>query len=114
MSVEWNGDALVARVKSGARAGVLEGAQAIATASQELTPVLEGVLRASTFVHMPVEDNGQILTGVGNNMIYAARQHEEVGWNHPRGGQAKYMETAKNQNEDKVRQTVINHIKGNI
>lgn len=114
MSVEWNGDALVSRVRDGARAGVLEGAQAVATASQELTPVLEGVLRASTFVHMPVEDNGQILTGVGNNMIYAARQHEEVGWNHPRGGQSKYMETAKNQNEDNVRQTVINHIKGNI
>lgn len=114
MSLEWNGDEIIRRVKAGARAGVAEGAQAVATASQELTPVLEGVLRAGTYVHAPVETGGEVVSGVGNNTIYAARQHEETGWNHPRGGQAKFMETAMTQNEDAVRQTIINHIKGAI
>lgn len=76
--------------------------------------MLEGVLRASTFVPRPVEQGGEVLSGVGNNTIYAARQHEETSWNHPRGGQAKYMETAMNQNTDAVKQTIINHIKGAI
>lgn len=114
MSLEWNGDEIIRRVQAGARAGVAEGAQAVATASQELTPVLEGVLRASTYVHQPVEADGEVVSGVGNNMVYAARQHEETGWNHPRGGQAKFMETAMQQNEEAVRQTIINHIKGNL
>lgn len=114
MSLEWNENELKARITDGARAGVADAAQAIATVSQELTPVLEGVLRASTFVHLPVEHDGEVLSGVGNNVIYAARQHEETGWNHPRGGQAKFMETAMNQNTDAVRQTIINHIKGAI
>lgn len=114
MTVEWNADAILARIKAGARAGVVEGANAIATASQELTPVQDGVLRASTYVHNPVEVDGEVVSGVGNNVIYAARQHEETSWNHPRGGQAKYMETAMTQNEDAVRQTIINHIKGNL
>lgn len=114
MSLEWNADALKARITAGARAGVAEAAQAVATASQDLTPVLEGVLRASTFVHRPVEQGGEVLSGVGNNTIYAARQHEETSWNHPRGGQAKYMETAMNQNTEAVKQTIINHIKGAI
>ena len=114
MSLEWNADALIARIQAGARAGVAEGAQAVATASQELTPVQDGVLRAATYVHNPIEVDGEVLSGVGNNTIYAARQHEETSWNHPRGGQAKFMETAMTQNADAVRQTIINHIKGNI
>lgn len=114
MSLEWNADALKARITAGARAGVVEAAQAVATASQDLTPVLEGVLRAATHVHMPIQQGDEIVGGVGNNTIYAARQHEETSWNHPRGGQAKYMETAMNQNEDAVRQTIVNHIKGAI
>ena len=114
MSIEWNGDRITEQVKAGARNGVMDAAQAVATASQKLTPVLEGVLRAATHVHMPVQDGDEIVGGVGNNMVYAARQHEETTWNHPRGGQAKFMETAMQQNEDAVRQAIINHIKGAI
>ena len=114
MSIEWNADHITQRVKAGARNGVMDAAQAVATASQELTPVLEGVLRAATHVHMPVQDGDEIVGGVGNNTVYAARQHEETTWQHPRGGQAKFMETAMTQNEDAVRQTIINHIKGAI
>lgn len=28
---------------------------------------------------------------------YAVRQHEELAWNHPKGGQAKYLEVALNE-----------------
>ena len=39
---------------------------------------------------------------VSFNTPYARRQHEELGYNHPRGGKAKYLEDPFNQNKDKV------------
>lgn len=30
---------------------------------------------------------------VSYNTVYAARQHEELDWDHPLGGQAKYLES---------------------
>lgn len=79
-------------------------------------PIEEGTLRGSAAVAFIV--NGQRLEGAGAyelavhlavrlaragllrslrvevsfNTVYAARQHEEVEWNHPLGGEAKYLE----------------------
>jgi len=36
------------------------------------------------------------------NTPYARRQHEELGYNHPLGGKAKYLETPFNANKKKV------------
>lgn len=33
---------------------------------------------------------------VGYSLPYALRQHEELGYNHPKGGQAKYLEVPFN------------------
>lgn len=36
---------------------------------------------------------GAVIEGeVSFNTPYAARQHEEIGWRHPNGGEAKYLE----------------------
>ena len=40
-----------------------------------------------------VNAEGAVVEGeVSFNTVYAARQHEELGWKHPRGGEAKYLE----------------------
>ncbi len=36
------------------------------------------------------------------NTPYARRQHEEIDYEHPRGGKAKYLEDPFNRNKDKV------------
>lgn len=36
---------------------------------------------------------GTLVGHVGFNQVYAHRQHEELGWKHPHGGQAKYLST---------------------
>lgn len=36
------------------------------------------------------------------NTPYARRQHEELGYNHPKGGKAKYLEDPFNKNKKKV------------
>lgn len=41
--------------------------------------------RAGTLRKLDVE--------VSYNAVYAARQHEELDWHHPLGGQAKYLES---------------------
>lgn len=38
----------------------------------------------------------QIYVGTAG-CVYAVRQHEELTWNHPRGGQAKFLETTLNE-----------------
>lgn len=58
--------------------------------SVAVTPIDEGDLRSSTAV-IPAT-NTKDGVKVHNDSVYAARQHEELGWRHPRGGQAKYLE----------------------
>jgi hypothetical protein len=53
-----------------------------------LAPIDTGALRGSHY-SIPT---GELEMEVGFTMPYATRQHEEVGYNHPRGGQAKYLE----------------------
>jgi hypothetical protein len=45
------------------------------------------------------------------NTPYARRQHEELGYNHPRGGKAKYLEDPFNRNKDKVLKYVAKQVK---
>lgn len=45
------------------------------------------------------------------NTPYARRQHEELGYNHPLGGKAKYLEEPFNRNKDKVLKRAANQVK---
>lgn len=83
--------------------------------SVQLAPVREGTLRGSAQLALIVNGNrydgagaleaaivaakaaiavGKLTVSaeVSFNTVYAARQHEELTWNHPKGGQAKYLE----------------------
>jgi hypothetical protein len=60
-------------------------------AAIEEAPLEEGTLRASGDVTVNVLPGGAELV-VSFNTPYAARQHEEVTWDHPRAGKAKYLE----------------------
>lgn len=72
------------------RAVTMAGERVLGEA-QRLAPIEEGTLRASG--ELEVIHTGDAVTAeVSFNTIYAARQHEETGWRHPLGGQAKYLE----------------------
>jgi hypothetical protein len=64
--------------------------------AQRLAPVTKGFLRRSAF-----SDSNATSGTVGFTEVYATRQHEETTWNHPKGGQAKYLEEPYKQNVDK-------------
>lgn len=61
-----------------------------------LAPVEEGTLRASGDRRTIRHADGADVEGFFSTP-YAARQHEELGWRHPKGGQAKYLETPFNE-----------------
>jgi len=72
-------------------------------------PVEFARLRASAYTVPPTEKNLTTETGFGTE--YAARQHEELTWNHPRGGEAKYLENAINLRSGGMLQRIAEKIK---
>lgn len=85
----WRGPEVTQRVNGASRAALGKGAAYLLAQAIPLTPIRDGPLRASGGTD--VEDGR---ASVYFDTPYAARQHEEVGWRHPKGGQAKYLETA--------------------
>ena len=101
------------------------GAEAILTEAIDETPIDTGTLRRSGTVTVgALPDGAQVYEAaesgrdmkdafpgpegkekavyISFNTPYARRQHEELGYNHPRGGKAKYLEDPFNRNKDKV------------
>ena len=101
------------------------GAELILTEAIDETPVETGTLRRSGTVTVgALPDGTQVYEAAesGSDMKdafpgtegkekavyisfstpYARRQHEELGYNHPLGGKAKYLETPFNANKKKV------------
>jgi hypothetical protein len=85
-------DALKRRQIAAAAAATEKTMRAIVARGQLLAPIEEGTLRGSGDVEPPeITATGVTVTGFFAT-VYAARQHEELDWEHPRGGQAKYLE----------------------
>ena len=110
------------------------GAEAILTEAIDETPVDTGTLRRSGTVTVgALPDGEQVYEAAesGSNMKnafpgpegkekavyisfntpYARRQHEELGYNHPLGGKAKYLEDPFNRNKKKVLQYAEKQVK---
>lgn len=69
--------------------------------AQRNAPVEEGTLRASGDLEIHHAAGGRIIAEVSFSTAYAARQHEELDWDHPKGGEAKYLERALVENADR-------------
>jgi hypothetical protein len=110
------------------------GAEAILTEAIDETPVETGTLRRSGTVTVGgLPDGEQVYAAaeagtdmkdafpgkvgkekavyISFNTPYARRQHEELGYNHPLGGKAKYLEDPFNRNNKKVLQYVKKQVK---
>lgn len=70
-----------------------------------LAPVNTGDLRGSGNVN-PIANGYEVRF----SQRYSAKQHEELGYNHPRGGQAKYLEQPLEEN----RQRYLDHVAATV
>ena len=110
------------------------GAEAILTEAIDEAPVDTGTLRRSGTVTVGgLPDGAQVYAAaesgsdmkdafsgpegkekavyISFNTPYARRQHEELGYNHPLGGKAKYLEDPFNRNKDKVLKYAAKQVK---
>jgi len=110
------------------------GAESILTEAIDETPIETGTLRRSGTVTVgALPDGAQVYEAAesGSNMKnafpgpegkekavyisfntpYARRQHEELGYNHPLGGKAKYLEDPFNRNKNKVLKYAAKQVK---
>lgn len=75
--------------KTGAGRGLFLAAEYVLGESQRQVPLDEGPLQQSGVASV---DEGQLVAAVSYDTVYAARQHEELGWRHKAGRKAKYLE----------------------
>lgn len=80
-------------IREGAQRGAYLAAEHLLGASRALAPIDEGTLRGSGAVTASDTGNTDTTSAtVSFDGPYAATQHEELDYHHPRGGQAKYLE----------------------
>lgn len=91
MSLQWNATHAVDAITRGAEDGLYEAAQVLEDLAIQETPIQDGILRASA---RATADG--LHAAVSFNTPYALAQHEELGYNHPNGGSAKYLEKPAN------------------
>jgi len=110
------------------------GAEAILTEAIDETPIDTGTLRRSGTVTVGALPDGERVyeaaesgtemkdafpgpegkekaVYISFSTPYARRQHEELGYNHPLGGKAKYLEDPFNRNKKKVLQYAEKQVK---
>lgn len=86
-----SGDELAERMARAGLAALEIGAQTVLGAGQREAPVKEGTLRGSGHIETFTSGNA-VAKEVVFSTPYAARQHEETTWEHPKGGKSKYLE----------------------
>lgn len=117
-------------IEHGSAEGLAEALLYVATESQQRAPVDTGDLRGSVEVAIDGEvyahgnkgtnDATVTVTGevpesatkgeVSYNTPYAADQHEQISYDHPRGGQAKYLESVLVENKDRILRLIADGI----
>lgn len=86
----WRGQQVAAAVEAASVRGVNRAAERLKALAVEQTPWQDGDLRGSAQVTPAV--TGDVRAIVSFDTPYAVRQHEELGYRHPRGGNPKYLE----------------------
>lgn len=80
---------ILTTAEKGAQDGLRKGLKAVLARARELSPTVTGESDKSGFV--AIDD----LTGqAGFTSVVSLVQHENLDWQHPDGGEAKFLETA--------------------
>lgn len=129
-TVVENIQAAVDKLEHGSTVGLADALLMVAGESQQRAPVDTGDLRGSVEVRLDDELYAQGVKGtnstdviiVGNlpetalkgsvsyNTKYAAVQHEQTAYDHPKGGQAKYLESVLIENQEEIINLIANGV----
>ncbi|MEO6081928.1 MAG: hypothetical protein ABIQ18_02350 [Umezawaea sp.] len=87
--LDWNGPTVNAKSQAGAVRGLRVGGEHLLGVSRARVPHEEGTLERSGVASV---DAAALTGAVSYDTPYAARQHEELDWQHDEGRTAKYLE----------------------
>lgn len=107
-TVTWNGDRIAAAARAAALRGVTMAGEHLLAEARSLVPLEEGTLERSGEV---VVDEAKLAATVVFDTPYAVRQHEELGYQHAPGRQAKYLEEPFNRERDTMQKLIAAQIR---
>jgi len=90
--ITWHGQALTEAARAAGAAALTLAAARVQAVTIPRTPIETGDLRSSLTV-VPAT-GADLESQVTTDSPYAVAQHENLHFQHPNGGQAKYLETA--------------------
>lgn len=108
----WRGGDIESHITAAAKKALLEIGADLQQLSSDEAPVDTGDLRGDAKVDKNEIKN--LVVRVGYALPYALRQHEEIGYNHPMGGKAKFLEDPFRANQDKYIEYLSRKIGGAI
>jgi hypothetical protein len=98
---------VLSAVEQAAQEALKEVAEETLERSNELSPTLTGETDESGFVK--VDD---LTAQIGYRSFVARLQHEDLDYQHPRGGQAKFLETAADEMRSQIGPRMAAKIRG--
>lgn len=96
------GDVTRAKLVKATSRAVYLALSEIESTAVNLAPIRQGDLRGSATITMPTVKRNRVGGGVSFPIVYAAVQHESEHFNHPRGGEAKYLQKAADAHRSRV------------
>lgn len=106
-TLDWKGNKVIANLDDAILSAAEAAGELLGDEAVSRTPVETGTLRDS----MKVTTDGENTAAVSYNTPYACRQHEEIGWNHPGGGEAKYLENAMTAAAPTIRAAIAEEVR---
>lgn len=74
----------------------------IESTAVNLAPFRQGDLRTSATINPPAVKGTRVAGGISFPLVYAGVQHENESFNHPRGGESKYLQKAADAHKSRV------------
>ncbi|MGJ0183887.1 hypothetical protein [Corynebacterium glyciniphilum] len=105
--LKWNGDRITKAVHTAGQRGVRLAGEHLRTVAVSRTPIMTGHLQNSA----KVQPDGENKVHVSYHTDYAAKQHEELGYQH-KDGQAKFLESAMTSERAKLTAIIAAQIRG--
>jgi len=106
---KWEGDRVTRAVGAAAARGVNRAAAELKALSVPLAPIRDGILRGSAAIREANDAHAEAMLVF--DTPYAAKQHEETEYNHPQGGQAKYVEEPLAENAGRLQGIIAKEIR---
>lgn len=112
MRFDWYGNEYAKKIAQAAQEALIKCAADLQTRSVNRAPIDTGKLRENCVVDTSQIGGGTIRVGYSPEVdAYSMIQHERLDFNHPRGGEAKFLENPFNENLDKYYAFILDEVR---